>query len=149
MSRFKEQKLPKHFHFKVLNFCIIFKPNPVVSMNWRVTFVLLSFCVGCLSSTRIDLALDQSVTDQSVILGTIIINYLRNHFSDENIYISIIILPFKKEQNQIWRNFHNYFIDNIVVDGFAYNILNNLDSTARDNWNPFHLIFVDDISAIK
>lgn len=118
-------------------------------MNLCSISLIFSLCVRSQFCLDTDFTGNQPMNDESVFLRKIIINYLEKYFSDGQIYISVIVSPNKNQQNHFRHNFLDDFVDDLVLTGFTYNILDKLDHSIRDNWNSFNLIVVDDSTALE
>lgn len=86
----------------------------------------------------------QSDMDESVILGEIITNFLIKYFSDEKIFISIVLAPSNMNQYNFQGDLFVELFDDPTLTEFAASILDRLDNEVRDHRNAFNLIFVDD-----
>lgn len=87
--------------------------------------------------------IEQSDTEESVVLGEIITNYLIKYFSEDQIFVSIILLPSKKDRNNFEEDFFANLFDNPALTEFAHSTLNKLDNTIRGHRNAFNIIIVD------
>lgn len=115
-------------------------------MKLFAILTIISFCIGFYSSFHMNFAPKQPVNDENVILREILNNFLKTYFRDDNIFVSLIILPSKWEKN---RDFFFGMFSKQASTEFSYNNLNKLDSLTRDNRNPLNIIVVDDSEQLR
>lgn len=115
-------------------------------MNLCIIFVVFSLGADFLSCSHIESVLHEPKIDDSVMAGEVIRQFLGKYFKNDQIFISIISLPSKN-----W-NKADFFInlpENQASSRFAYNILDKLDDTLRDNRHSFNLILVEDCKQLR
>lgn len=117
-----------------------------LTMKLCMILATISFCIGIYSCSYIDRALNQPVNDESVVLNQIITNFFTKYFSDDQIFVSIIIVPSKRDQN---RDFFYSLFNNQASAEFSYNILDKLHHTTHDNWNSLNLFVIDDSKQLQ
>lgn len=93
--------------------------------------------------------IEQSESDESVILGEIITNYLIKYCSEDEIFISIIFSPSERDQNNFEDDLFVNLFDDPALTEFAHNALDKLDNTIRDHRNAFNIIFVDSSKSLS
>lgn len=117
-------------------------------MNLHIILTILLSSITFALSTPSAFDINQSTTNGSIILKNILTNYLRKYFSDEKMFVSIIIPSVNKQWNTSEADFFdNLFNDSILTD-FSYNVLDTLNGSVCDNKNAFNLILVDDIKSL-
>lgn len=116
-------------------------------MNLCVIFMIFTLCAGYLWCSRINSAIDQT-TDEKFILAKIISNFVKKYFSNDKVYVSVIISPHQKEPNAFGNDFLYSLLDSLTMVGFAYNVFDKLGNT-RNTRDPFYLILIDDYRALK
>lgn len=110
--------------------------------------IAILFCVAFATSSQHSFVIDQSATDESVVLGEILTNYFIKYFSDEQIFISIILPPSKKAKNHFSSDFFVELFDDPALAEFAYSTLDRLDDSIRDHRRSFNLIITDDWNSL-
>lgn len=120
-----------------------------MTMNLVAISVLLSLCDGFVWCSHIDLALKQSMLDESVIPGKIINNYLGKYISNSEIFVSVIVSPSREEQNRFRDDFSYNLVNAVASAGFAYSVLNKLNNDTGHNWNAFNIILAHDSTALQ
>lgn len=118
-----------------------------LTMKLCMILATISFCIGFYSCLYIDSALNQPVDDESVVLKQIITNFFTKYFSDDQIFVSLIILPSKRDQNRDF--FYSLFNNNQASAEFSYNILDKLHHTTQDNRNSLNLFVIDDSKQLQ
>lgn len=107
----------------------------------------ISLYTGACLCFRFNFAVNQPENNENEILREIINNFLRKYFTDDPIFVSLIIFSSKGEQN---RDFiHSLFNNNKAWTEFSHTILDKVDNTTRGNRNPLNLIVVDDITQLR
>lgn len=93
----------------------------------------------------------QTVTDDSVILGEVITNYLIRYFSEDSVFVSIVLGPSTKcrGDRHFHQDFFNELFDNPKLTEFSHNVLDKMDASALDRRNAFNLILVEDSNSLK
>lgn len=118
-------------------------------MNFQLLTLLFIIYVSLVLSSHNNFKIEQSVSDESVILGGIITNYLIKYFSDEQIFISFILESSQSNQmNDFEEDFFENLFDDPVLTGFAYNILEKLDNEIHGHRSAFHLILIDNSKSL-
>lgn len=116
-------------------------------MKLRAIFIIVSLLWGgCVWCMRDALNMSQPLSGESAIVGQIISNFLKTYFSDEKMFVSVILVaPGSEHLNRSFRmDFSHNVIDSVVSAGFAYNVLDNLDNDTHSNQNAFNLIIAHD-----
>lgn len=116
-------------------------------MHFRLMLFLLS-CCACLTLTNSDKnQIDKMIFDEIEILSDIITNYFKTYYSDQQLFISIILAP-----SIAYYGFHDDFFDKLFDDPalpeFPHNILNRMDATSRDHTNAFNIILIDNSKSL-
>lgn len=117
-------------------------------MNIRILLLYFTFCASFALNSYNSFDIEPSKSDESVILSGIITNFLIKYFSDEQIFISIIIEPSQKEQNFQQDLFVNLFDDAALAE-FAFSITYALDDMIRSHRNAFNLILIDNTKLLE
>lgn len=113
-------------------------------MKFYTIFTTVSFCVGCASCWCCNSIANQASDENSAILAKILANFLKRYFSDEKMFISIVQSPpARYDGNHSHEEFFNNLRNDSVFTGFAFNILDKLDSSTPNNRNTFNVILVD------
>lgn len=118
-------------------------------MNFLRILIICTISIGFTLSSCNDFEIEQSNTDESVILGEIITNYLIKYFSDEQIYVSIVLAPSNFDQFNFQEDLFVNLFDNPKLTEFASNTLDRLDNTVQDHRNTFNMILVDDSESLR
>ena len=118
-------------------------------MNFLRILLICTISIGFALSSRSHFEIEQSNTDESVILGEIITNYLIKYFSDKQIYVSIVLAPSKFDKFNFQEDFFVNLFDNPQLTEFAFSNLDSLDNTVQDHRNAFNMIFVDDSESLR
>ncbi|XP_055298675.1 uncharacterized protein LOC129566616, partial [Sitodiplosis mosellana] len=82
-------------------------------------------------------------SDESVILGEIISNYLIKYLSEDQIFVSIIFTPSERDQTNFENDFFVNLFDDPALTEFDHNVFNKLNDIIGDNRNAFNIILVD------
>lgn len=113
-------------------------------------FYLLIFIFPWISSVSFsdyNFVIYQSISDESVILGEIITNYLVKYFSDDRVFVSIIFAPLKKQRNHFKEDFLLNLFDDPALTKFDHNILDRLDTSTHYR-HSFNIILIDDSKSL-
>lgn len=125
--------------------CLIFSLN-ILTMNFYQIFLLLNFAAcSIVLSEKFPL---ENVSNKSVILSEIIAKYLTNYFSNEEIFVSIILSASKNDQIDFQKDFVIHLFENQLIKQFTHNILNRMDFEVRDHRNTINLILIDDSKSL-
>lgn len=95
------------------------------------------------------LPIERSKTNNTIILGEIIINYINKYFSEDKMFVSMISKSSKNDQTHFEAEFSDDLFSVLDQAKFAHNILDQLDNATYDNRNAFNLILVDDSSILS
>lgn len=106
-------------------------------MNLNNIFIFILFCHFTIQN---DFIINQSSARETFILSEVITNYLTKYFSNEQIFLSIVIPPSENLQN-FESDFFLKLFDNLPK--FEHNILDKLDTSIHQR-HAFNLIMVDD-----
>lgn len=92
----------------------------------------------------------QPTTDESVILGEIITQFLIKYFSEGTTFVSIVLGPSKKCRCQCYfqEDFFNELFDHPLLTEFSHNVLDKIDKSALDKRNAFNLVLVEDCESL-
>lgn len=112
-------------------------------MNLKIFLSFFILCTGWAMALSRNFRIEQSDTEESVVLGEIITNYLIKYFSEDQIFVSIILTRSEKDQNNFEDDFFANLFDVPAMTEFAHNTLDKLDNTIRDHRNAFNIIIVD------
>lgn len=96
-----------------------------------------------------DFKIQQNEISEQIILAEIITNYLIDYFSDEQIFLSMIIVPSERDQQYFHEDFFKDLFDHPTLTKFPHNILNYLDNRVRDHKSTFYMIFIDSSKSIS
>lgn len=111
--------------------------------------ITIAFCILFANSYQYELAIDQLKPDESVTLGEILTNFFIKYFSDEEIFMSIILPPSQKVDNHFLSDSFVELFDDPLLTKFAYNTLDKLDNSIRDHRRAFNLILTDDWNSLS
>lgn len=118
-------------------------------MNFGIISILFVLYVSFVLGSRDNFVIEQSVSDETVILGEIITNYLIKYFSDAQIFVSFILAPSQNNQmDGLEEDFFENLFDDPILTKFACNILDKLDMAIHDHRNAFHMILIDDSKSL-
>lgn len=118
-------------------------------MNFFRILFICTISIGVALRSHDNFKIEQSDTDESVILGEIITNYLIKYFSDEQIFVSIVLAPSKTDQSDFQEDLFVNLFDNPQLTEFAASTSDGLDCEVRDRRNAFNLILVDDSKSLS
>lgn len=118
------------------------------TMNIRIPLLFFIFCASFALNSYNNFDIEQSKSDESVILGEILTNFFIKYISDEQIFIAIILEPLQKEQNFQQDLFVNLF-DNAALTKFAFSISYALDEVIRGHRNAFNLILIENTKVLE
>lgn len=107
-------------------------------MNLNNIFIIILFCHYTIQN---DFIVNQSSTRDTLVLSEIITKYLTKYFSNEQIFLSIVIPPSEKLEDYFESDFFLELFDNLPK--FEHNILDKLDTSIHQR-HAFNLIMVDD-----
>lgn len=113
-------------------------------MNIFRIFLLCSISIGFALNSPENFEIEQSDTDESVILGEVITNYLIKYFSGVQMFVTIILGPSKIDQSNFQEDLFVNLFDDPQLAEFTSSTLDKLDNEVRDHRNAFNLILVDD-----
>lgn len=118
-------------------------------MNLFRYLLICATSIGFILSSRSYFEIEQSNTDDSVILGEIVTNYLIKYFRDEQIYVSIVLPPSKYDQFNFQEDLFVNLFDSPQLTEFASSTLERLDNTVQDHRNAFNMILIDDSESLR
>lgn len=113
---------------------------------------ILIFCsisIGFATHRHNNFEITQSDTDKSVILGEIITHYLINYFSEEQIFIFIVLVASKIDQRNFFEDLFVNLFDDLEFTGFASSTFDRLDNAIHDHRNAFNLILADNSQSLS
>lgn len=118
-------------------------------LTTTVNALLFVLCTAhAFDSEQYNFEIETRVGDNSVVLSSIISNFLIKYFGGERIFVSLILSSSRKEQYYFEEDFFNDLFDDPVLKEFAYNVLDKLDETIHTQRNAFNLIIVDDCQTL-
>lgn len=117
-----------------MNFCIL---------------LFLTFTSGFAFITHNHFEIEQSKSDDSVILSEIISNYLTKYFRGSKIFIMIILAPSENDHRNFQEDFFGHLFENAVSNEFSSISLDRLDNAIHEHRNAFNIIFVDDSKSLS
>lgn len=93
--------------------------------------------------------IERSTSNNTIILGEIITNYIDNYFSEDVMFVSMISKTSKNNQSRVDEEFFNDLFSVLDQAEFAHNILDQLDNITYDNRKAFNLVVVNDSSVLS
>lgn len=136
---------------RLLNFSSVnFVPEVLTSLTMNIQTILFIFILRMKFTVAPNkFGIQQSLTDDSFILSEILTNFLLKYFSDEQIFISIIVSPSQVSHSLFQSDFFENLFDEPALSEFPYNILEQLDESVDDHRNAFNLILIDNHEMLK
>lgn len=127
------------------------------TMNFSIVLVLFLAYQGCAFYLQNNFPLKSinnfdikpSRDDESVVLRKILINYIVKYFSEDQIYISIVVGTSTKERIYFHDDFFYNLFHDPKMENFTYNVLDGLDDTVRDKRSAFCLILTADTKSLE
>lgn len=115
---------------------------------FQIILILLAQYKSDASIWKHKLEIEQSTTDESVVLGEIVTKFLIKYFSEETIFISVVLGPPKRCGFHFQDDFFNELFDNPTLAAFPHDVLDGIDQTALDKRNAFNLLVVEDSKSL-
>lgn len=117
-------------------------------MNFENFFLFYLFYFARASNND-HFPIEHSVESDSFILSEIITNYLLTYFTNQEIYVSIILPPSSQGNESLFQaDFFETFFDDAVLIEFAYNMLHRLDIKPRLRV-AFNLLLMDNRESLQ
>lgn len=116
-------------------------------MNIFYLLIVIFPLTSSIKFSSYNFVINQSISDESVILGEIITNYLVKYFSDDRVFVSIIFAPLKTQRNHFKEDFLLNLFDDPALNKFDHDILDRLDTSIHYR-HAFNIILIDDSKSL-
>lgn len=118
-------------------------------MNFLRILLICTISIGFALNSPSHFQIEQLITDESVVLGEIITNYLVKYFSSKQIYVAIVLAPSKYDQFNFQEDLFVNLFDDPQLSEFGSSNLDRLDNTIRKFRNAFNMILIDDSESLR
>lgn len=126
-----------------------FRQLKLLAMDLKRVLFLFLLCIKLSIALPSVFEIEQSQSDESVVLGEIITNYLIKYLSEDQIFVSIILPPSEKDPRNFEDDLFANLFDDPTLTQFAHNTLDELDYTIRGHRNAFNIILIDDSKSLS